>query len=65
MRASRTTGERLRQAGFDLTKYDWADKSYRVRCSQCEVLVINGVATHERDCPNQSKRKARRNGCQD
>ena len=50
--------ERLKQDGFD-----W---SYRSRgqagqsegaviyagCSQCEVLVINGVASHETGCPN-------------
>lgn len=24
----------------------------RVRCSQCEALVINGVPAHEAGCPN-------------
>lgn len=28
--------------------------SARVRCSQCEALAINGIATHERSCPNQT-----------
>ena len=27
-------------------------KGVRVRCSQCEALCINGVATHERGCRN-------------
>lgn len=26
-----------------------------VRCSGCEALVINGVATHERGCPQQTR----------
>jgi hypothetical protein len=25
---------------------------FRVGCSQCEALVINGVPTHEHGCPN-------------
>ena len=50
--------KRLHAAGFDLSYA--VDKRYqRVRCSQCEALVINGVATHERGCPNQ--RQARLN----
>ena len=36
-------------------------KQWRVRCSQCEALVINGIATHERGCPNAP----RRDGCED
>lgn len=27
-------------------------KAVRVRCGGCEALVINGIATHERGCPN-------------
>lgn len=26
--------------------------SYRVKCDQCEALVINGVPCHEQGCPN-------------
>lgn len=26
--------------------------SIRIRCSQCEALVINGVPCHETGCPN-------------
>ena len=32
----------------------------RVSCSQCEALVINGVAYHETGCPNE---KHECNGC--
>jgi hypothetical protein len=28
----------------------------RVRCDQCEMLSINGTATHETGCPNQNSR---------
>jgi hypothetical protein len=33
-------------------------KGVRVRCSQCEALVINGVAAHERTCPNEVNEEA-------
>ena len=55
----------LRQAGFDRARYVGRARSgpagtrgpaeYHVACSQCEALVINGVATHERGCPNQPR----------
>lgn len=45
------TGYWLKRAGFDLTTYDRSTGRYSPRCSQCEVLVINGVATHEMGCP--------------
>jgi hypothetical protein len=54
---SRSKGERLRNLGFDLSTYDRMSRSYRVRCSQCEALVINGVPCHERGCPNERKEK--------
>ena len=28
-------------------------KGVHVRCSQCDAVVINGVAAHERTCPNE------------
>ena len=28
-------------------------KGVHVRCSQCNAVVINGVAAHERTCPNE------------
>jgi len=50
-----TTGELLRRRGFDLTTYNRGTGYYRVRCSQCEALVINGLACHEPGCPNQPR----------
>lgn len=46
------TGEKLRKRGFDLTEYNRRTGEYRVRCSQCEAAVINGIACHEHRCPN-------------
>ena len=40
----------LRDQGFDLSER--YARTWRVRCSQCEALVINGIATHETGCPN-------------
>ena len=49
------TGDNLRHAGFDQTRFDHSEKVYRVRCSQCEAAVINGVACHETGCPNSPR----------
>lgn len=38
--------------GFDLSRPNPSDNTIRVRCSQCEALVINGVPCHETGCPN-------------
>jgi hypothetical protein len=51
----RSLGQQLRAKGFNLTTYDRSTGYYQVRCSQCEALVINGVACHEKGCPNQRK----------
>lgn len=42
----------LRVQGFDLSRHVPFTKHYRPKCSQCEALAINGVATHEHGCPN-------------
>ena len=42
----------LKNQGFDLTEYDKESKHYTVQCSQCEVMIIQQVATHEIGCPN-------------
>lgn len=42
----------LKLQGFDLTEYDPEDKAFIVRCSQCEVTIIQQVACHEIGCPN-------------
>ena len=33
-------------------------KGVRVRCSQCDAVVINGIACHERTCPNEPREDA-------
>lgn len=54
--------EKLRKRGFD-ESYVHTDedknKSVRVKCSQCAALVLNGVACHERGCPNNKKSRNR------
>jgi hypothetical protein len=48
-------GKRLRKAGFDLSEYDKSNRTWWPRCSQCNALVIQGIACHERGCPNDKK----------
>jgi hypothetical protein len=43
--------ESLRTRGFDLS-YVVRGGMLRVKCSQCESAVINGIAAHETGCPN-------------
>ena len=50
---SRSTLPGLRARGFDASRHVPFTSTYRVACSNCEALVINGVAAHERGCPNQ------------
>jgi hypothetical protein len=38
--------------GFDKSKHIPFTKHYRIGCSQCQALAVNGTATHERGCPN-------------
>lgn len=49
-----TVLQSLRIQGFDESAHIPFAKSYRVRCSQCEALTINGIACHETGCPNQT-----------
>ena len=46
------TTQQLQRAGFDRSEFDRSTRTWHVQCSQCEALVINGVACHERGCPN-------------
>jgi hypothetical protein len=48
--------QNLLTQGFDLSEYDNQSGYWRVRCSQCESLVINGLACHETGCPNSKRR---------
>lgn len=43
----------FKRRGFDLTTR--SGKYLRPKCSQCQVLVINGTACHETGCPNARK----------
>jgi len=45
--------KKLRQLGFDRSYYDRSSGCHRVRCSQCEALVINGIPCHETGCPSE------------
>ncbi len=45
----------LRRQGFDETKSSPA--SIRPKCSQCQALVIQGVACHETGCPRSRPRR--------
>ncbi len=47
-----STVQRLRDRGFDLSEAVPYASRWHVRCSQCEALVINGLACHETGCPN-------------
>ena len=49
--------QQLRDEGFDQSTYSGLSAgrpSWRPKCSQCEVLVINGTACHETGCSNQT-----------
>lgn len=44
---------KIRKRGFD--KSTACSDGVHVSCSQCQALVINGIATHEHNCPNARK----------
>jgi hypothetical protein len=43
--------QQLRANGFDRSRRT-GTREYKVACSQCEALVVNGVPCHELRCPN-------------
>ena len=45
--------QRLRAQGFDRSEVVPFARQWRVRCSQCQAMTINGVAVHERNCPHE------------
>lgn len=51
--------QQLRDRGFDESYYDRSSCAWRVRCSQCDAMVINGVPCHETGCPNVEARSER------
>ena len=40
--------------GFDETTAIGRTNRYCIRCSQCSATVINGLACHEKGCPNET-----------
>lgn len=53
----------LRNRGFDKSRVSDDGEGARVGCSQCEALVINGMACHETGCPNERSRRNRMDEC--
>jgi|GEM_PF-3278882 len=47
--------QRLRDLGFDESHNVPFTSLYRVKCSQCEALTINGIACHEHGCTNKPR----------
>lgn len=45
----------LRALGFDKSEHIPFTRRYRLRCSQCEAVAINGHPCHETGCPNARK----------
>jgi hypothetical protein len=57
MNARKLSGvEKLRRRGFDLSYAVPFERAWKVRCSQCEALVINGVPCHESGCSSEPQR---------
>lgn len=48
---SRALLARMQAEGFDCARIERRG-SVAVACSQCETLIISGIATHETHCPN-------------
>lgn len=48
----RLTLQHLVELGFDNSTAHPAREGYRVACSQCAAVVVNGVPSHERGCRN-------------
>jgi hypothetical protein len=52
----RSKGTKYRETlGFDKS-YHLGRGVWKISCSQCEALVINGTPTHETGCPNTPHR---------
>jgi len=49
----------LLERGFDKSTHRPFATSTHVGCSQCEALVINGIACHEGGCPNSPSIRSR------
>jgi hypothetical protein len=47
----------LTRLGFDQSWYNRSTQAWRLACSQCVALFVNGTPTHEHGCPNASYAK--------
>lgn len=47
--------QQLRYQGFDESYAIPFERRWRVKCSQCEAMTINGIPVHERTCPNEHR----------
>ena len=51
--------QQLHDLGFDESEFrpfgSDGHHTWKVRCSQCQALVINGLPCHETGCPNQRR----------
>lgn len=56
LEARRRTVRSLRSQGFDQTR-SYKSGVVKPGCSQCQALVIQGVACHETGCPRVRKRR--------
>ncbi len=63
MSKSAQIAKSMRDRGFDKSRVSEESDGARVGCSQCEALVINGVACHETGCPNSRRQRNWRDGC--
>jgi len=52
----------LRSRGFDGSKHIPGTKRYRIKCSQCQAMTINGIPVHERGCPNDRRSRGEDSG---
>jgi len=50
----------LRARGFDRAAHVPFTRSFRIACSQCAAVALNGGPTHESGCPNDTHEC---NGC--
>jgi hypothetical protein len=51
----KSLGPWLRKLGFDESYFRRDTWVWKVKCSQCEAVVINGTPCHEPGCPNRKK----------
>jgi hypothetical protein len=53
IRKRNRTRDQLRRLGFDRSWYDQETGYFRVACSQCQAMTVNGTPLHEKGCPKK------------